>query len=235
MNKLFLTALSQKPEPYLQVWVFIYCNSDSNNQFVSRASFLLSRFKVKKTTLHRILDFGCNFNQGGTKVERKWNAKELVISFLSEDSGTKVEQKRNEKKQKKSEVKNELYKTMVTVYDELCLTKIGMGAKMDALQGKSMKSIIEYLKSQVKNKMNDLADIDEAVLNAWKYILNNWNELQDFYSDQIKLNQINSNLPNILVQLRNSKTSKKVQKFTNTENNIENINFEDDGNKTSNI
>jgi hypothetical protein len=121
----------------------------------------------------------------------------------------------SEKKQKKSEVKNELYKTMVTVYDEFCLTKIGMGAKMDALQGKSMKSIIEYLKSQVKNKMNDLADIDESVLNAWKYILNNWNELQDFYSDQIKLNQINSNLPNILVQLRNSKTSKKVQKFTN--------------------
>lgn len=231
MNKLFLAALFQKPEPYLQVWVFIYSNSDSNNQFVSRASFLLSRFKLKKTTLHRILEFGCNFNQGGMKVERKWNANELIISFLSETSETKTERKRNEKTQAKKEPKNELFKKMVAVYDEFCLAKIGMGAKMDALQGKSMKAIIEYLTSQVKNKLQQPdVSLDESVLNAWKYILSNWATLQDFYSEQIKLNQINSNLPNILVQLRNSKSSKKMQKFATTESNIENINFEDNGN-----
>jgi hypothetical protein len=106
-----------------------------------------------------------------------------------------------------------------------------MGAKMDALQGKSMKAIIEYLTSQVKNKVQQPdVSLDESVLNAWKYILSNWATLQDFYSDQIKLNQINSNLPNILVQLRNSKSSKKMQKFATTESNIENINFEDNGN-----
>ena len=76
---------------------------------------------------------------------------------------------------------------------------MGVGAKIDASDGKAMKEIISYLKSQ--------AD-DGQELDAWKFILGNWDRLDKFLQNQIKIRQINSNLINILNQFRNAKTSK---------------------------
>ena len=43
----------------------------------------------------------------------------------------------------------------------------------------------------------------EAVKNAFSYILSNWSSLEPFLQKQIKLSQINSNLANIINQLKN--------------------------------
>ena len=88
-----------------------------------------------------------------------------------------------------------IYADSIKLYDEFCHKQIGCGCKMDGLQGKAMKSIIKYLKTQVKES-------DEALM-AWQYILANWDKLDEFHQKQIKLNQIDSNLMNILNQLRN--------------------------------
>jgi hypothetical protein len=98
---------------------------------------------------------------------------------------------------------------------------------MDALQGKNMKSIIAYLQTQVVKKQGDLPqkELDLEILNAWRYILSEWNGLNDFYSQQVKLNQINSNLPNILTLIRNSKKKKRNEKFASTVSQIDGISF----------
>jgi uncharacterized protein YutD len=105
---------------------------------------------------------------------------------------------------------------------------MGMGAKMNPHQGKALKSIIEYLALQVKNKKDSISesDLKADVLNAWEYILNNWGQVNGYYAEQIKLSQIDSNLPNILMQLRNNKKSNRDEKFAKTYSDIGAINFE---------
>tara|TARA_R110002012_G_scaffold77863_3_gene198560 strand:- start:1052 stop:1765 length:714 start_codon:yes stop_codon:yes gene_type:complete len=98
---------------------------------------------------------------------------------------------------------NSLYTDMISSYDEFCKQEIGVAAKIDGQQGKAMKSIIVYLKKQVK----DTGHGDEGVLNAWRFILNKWNMLDDFTQKQVKISQINSNMLTILNQIRNGKKS----------------------------
>jgi uncharacterized protein YutD len=99
---------------------------------------------------------------------------------------------------------------------------------MNAHQGKALKSIIEYLALQVKNKKGAITEdeLKADVLNAWDYILNNWNQINGYYAEQIKLSQIDSNLPNILMQLRKNKKSNRDEKFANTYSEIGAINFD---------
>ena len=121
----------------------------------------------------------------------------------------------------------ELYKSMISSYDVFCNKQIGMGAKIDGLQGKSMKLIISYLQSQVIKKQGDLSqeDLDHETLKAWEFILSKWNKLNNFYKEQIKLSQINSNLPNILTQIRNTNKKQRDEKFASTVNEIDGISF----------
>jgi hypothetical protein len=68
--------------------------------------------------------------------------------------------------------------------------------------------------------------LDTETLNAWKYILSEWSSINDFYGQQVKLNQINSNLPNILTQIRNSKKKQRNEKFASTVSQIDGISFD---------
>jgi hypothetical protein len=155
-------------------------------------------------------------------VGRKW------ADNLNKSESEKKEKKNEGKKERAKKEPNELYREMVLAYDEFCHGRIGMGAKMDALQGKSMKLIISYLQSQVEKKQGDLSELElnKETLNAWKFILSKWTTVNDFYGQQIKLNQINSNLPNILTQIRNSNKKQRNEKFANTVNEIDGISFE---------
>jgi hypothetical protein len=103
-----------------------------------------------------------------------------------------------------------------------------MGAKMNAHQGKAMKSIIEYLKSQVVNKIGgeQIDQVEEQVIKAWEYILSNWAMVNGYYADQIKLSQIDSNMPVILMQLRQTKKSKRDEQYANTSDEIGRTSFE---------
>ena len=117
---------------------------------------------------------------------------------------------------------------MVKRYDAFCVSRMGMGSKMDALQGKALKSIIQYLALQVKNKKGEISEenLKSDVLNAWDYILNNWSQINGYYAEQIKLSQMDSNLPNILMQLRKNKKSNRDEKFATTYSEIGAINFD---------
>lgn len=116
---------------------------------------------------------------------------------------------------------NNLFSICIDVYNNFCLERVGVGCKMDGVEGKAMKLIIKYLTTQVKDpKYHDIVYQDERdnqVYIAWKFILDNWDVLDDFLQKQIALRQINSNLINILNQLRNGKNKSKtsIEKLKN--------------------
>jgi hypothetical protein len=91
-----------------------------------------------------------------------------------------------------------------------------------------MKNIILYLANQIKLKRGELSEdeLKTEILSAWNYILGNWSKISGYYAEQIKLSQIDSNLPNLLIQLRNNKTQGRDEKFANRESQIRGINFE---------
>jgi hypothetical protein len=212
----------------------------------------MSRFKISRTTLRRIVDFGCNWTESGQKVDKMWTDNALKIIFVTKIGGQKVDKKWTESGQeketkqapkveppadlemqlnphKKEKAKsNKIFSQMVDRYNDFCINRMGMGAKMNAHQGKALKSIIEYLALQIKNKKGAITeeDLKVDVLNAWEYILNNWGQVNGYYAEQIKLSQIDSNLPNILMQLRNNKKSNRDEKFAATYSNLGAINFD---------
>lgn len=85
--------------------------------------------------------------------------------------------------------------------------------RINAAEGKSLKDIISHLKK---------LSADEAeVLELWTVILNKWDQLEPFYQKQMELKQINSNINNILRQIKHGKgnTNQKRQ-ATSSSNDI---------------
>jgi hypothetical protein len=256
LTKGFIKHLSEKPDPYLRVWCFFYGESNASGVFETSIPFLLARFKISRTTLRRIISYGIVWTESGLKVDSKWTDNTLKIIVVTEFSGLKVDSKWTESGQitekkdarkttpkievtadieveinttkKEKAQSDKLYPQMVDRYNTFCNKRIDMGAKMNAHQGKALKSIIEYLALQVKNKKGAITEdeLKADVLNAWDYILNNWNQINGYYAEQIKLSQIDSNLPNILMQLRKNKKSNRDEKFANTYSEIGAINFD---------
>ena len=100
-----------------------------------------------------------------------------------------------------------IYKMSIDIYHKFCLSQLNAPAKIDGVQGKAMKTILSYLKTLCKQKGDDS---QEQVLNALKYIFNNWNKLEPFLQKQIKLSQINSNLVNIIQDLKKETTTNNI-------------------------
>lgn len=102
------------------------------------------------------------------------------------------------KRQEEVAIKSKtLYQDCMTIYNDFCLSQIGVKAQIDGLQGKNMKTIIAYLKSNANEGR------DEDILNAWKFILSNLKKWDKFHQTQLKINQISSNLVNILNSIKN--------------------------------
>ncbi len=73
----------------------------------------------------------------------------------------------------------------------------GAGAKIDGKGINALKSIIIYLKSQIKEP-------DAKVSTALQVVFDKWNVLDPFIQNQTSLSQINSNLQNIIIQIKNN-------------------------------
>ncbi len=102
---------------------------------------------------------------------------------------------------------NTIYKSSIDLYNDFCLDHFDAPAKIDGVQGKAMKSIISYLKSVSKKKGSDP---DKGALDSLRYIFSNWNALEPFLQKQVKLSQINSNLVNIINQIKDGKKQSNI-------------------------
>jgi len=110
-------------------------------------------------------------------------------------------------KEKQGNSVHTLYQKFLELYDNFIQQKIGVGAKIDGREGQAMKTIIQYITTQSKDKT------DEGVINSWKYILENWGRLPDYYRQKLRLTDINSNLTNILNQFKNGKTKSVTEEL----------------------
>lgn len=214
MNKKFIKKLISKPNTYILVWAYIYSRLDEDNRGVIYLYEISSKYKVPKSTLKRIVDYGVSVS--GLNMDYKWISNALHISVLDLVSEPKVVPVRTKSESKmvakKAKPKtNTLYSKMIEKYDEFCIVNTGVGSKIDGMQGKAMKSIILFLTKQCTLKNSELNDmeLEENVLLSWQYILKNWNKLDDYNRNRIKLSDINSSLSNILMKLKEQPINKK--------------------------
>ena len=219
LNKKFIQHLVSKPNTYLLVWGYIYSRLDEENKGTIYIYEMASKYNVPKSTLKRIVDYGVSVS--GFKMDYKWVSNTLHISVLDSKSEPKVVSKRTKSEPnlvlKRAKPKaNTLYSKMIEEYDNFCHEYTGVGSKIDGMQGKSMKSIISFLEKQCKRKNKDLSkedlskeDLEGNVLLSWKYILANWEKLDDYNRNRIKLSEINSSLSNILMKIKEQPINKK--------------------------
>lgn len=90
------------------------------------------------------------------------------------------------------------YKDCIEVYNNF-IKKLtgGAGAKFDGQQGKAMKAIIAYIKGQAKTSGASASSLLDVVFA-------NWHKIEPFLQQQTTLSQINSNLQNIIIQIKNN-------------------------------
>ena len=106
----------------------------------------------------------------------------------------------NNKPQKKQ--KNSLYTEFVKIHYEFYKEQTGLPYKFTKGDGDAIKSIITYLKQVAEEKQKEPAEI-------WKFILKNYELWDEFFKKQIKPVQINSNISNIILNIKKDGNRKK--------------------------
>lgn len=106
-----------------------------------------------------------------------------------------------------------LYSTLLDTYFKFYENENQLTPRMNATEGKALKSIITHLKN--------ICIDDLEVIETWKVLLTNWYRLDDFYQQQIELRQINSNINIILRQIKNgNSTTAHKQSANNNANDL---------------
>lgn len=124
---------------------------------------------------------------------------------------------------------NQIYTSCIKIYFDFIKFKTGIGPKLDSSEGQAMKVIIGFFKTVIEVKEKPLL---ETIPNALQYIFNHWDRLDDFLRNQLKLKQINSNLTNIINQIKNgtSKDKSRLEHLAEANDNLKGFDWEKIGN-----
>lgn len=111
---------------------------------------------------------------------------------------------------------NPIYKKFLEVYDTWYKERSdGVPPKIDGANGNSAKTLIGYFKTIVKARaLADKVVLDEnseneKILESWDLVLKNWDSIEPFYQDKTRLIDINSNIQNIINQVKNGYRAKQ--------------------------
>ena len=105
-----------------------------------------------------------------------------------------------------------LYARMVEIYFDWFKGLSGVSPKFGQAEGASLKQIINYFKILYKaNKKEGENEFDE-VTKMFSFIFSHWNLIDPFYQKQTKLTQINSNIQNIINDIKNGHKRKSNSK-----------------------
>ena len=115
---------------------------------------------------------------------------------------------KNKTPPKPKTVPDPIYKKCTEIYFEWFEKLSGVKPKFDAIDGASLKKIISYFKS-IHHDANDGTDEFQEVTKMFSIIFLKWETIDPFYQKQTKLNQINSNLQNIINDIKNKHTSRR--------------------------
>jgi hypothetical protein len=128
----------------------------------------------------------------------------------NENENRNVNTNRNNSKaitKKEKEKENSIHQTFISEYDLFFNSFFGFKPNYTAADFKAVKLLIKHLND---NTGND----EQKTIDAWKYILSNWNLLSDFYKQKATLREINSNITKIMIELK-SLHNKKSQPIGN--------------------
>ena len=146
--------------------------------------------------------------------ERQKDVKDVTGYVPVCNPGKVKESKVNKSKRKEKEEKENYsaasaaYSLCMTCYNDFVLKITTCNADINSVQGASLKKIITYLEKNVKPQ----PATSEKIVEALQFIFDNYDLWDDFHKKQLKLNQIHSNLVNIINKIRNHKALKTLSK-----------------------
>lgn len=111
------------------------------------------------------------------------------------------------KRQKKDEEQEPAFSDCMAMYCEWHQRLVSIGPHITPREGKALKVIIKYLRENSKQKD------DEGVKTAWEFILRHWDKLTLWLQKQMRLSQIERNLPEIISSIKQHAT---IQNRNNT-------------------
>lgn len=149
--------------------------------------------------------------QDESKVEANKNDN------VNDNQNVNVNENQNENKNKKvnkisssstDEVNTNDY---LKVYNEFLEKKIGASEHFSIAGRAALKKIRQYLEAQVKIKHPHMEDeeLESQTLAAFNYLFVNFDKWDNFHKGQIKLQQIESNLLNIINSIKNGNPKDK--------------------------
>lgn len=100
------------------------------------------------------------------------------------------------------EVEPNYHKMFTDAYCDFYEQRVGVRPDFTKADGVAAAGLRKFLKDNCREKS------EEGALNSLHYIFQNWDKLEPFYQDQLKLSQIRSNINNIMNQVKNG-TAKK--------------------------
>lgn len=102
-----------------------------------------------------------------------------------------------------------LYSEMVNIYFKWFEGLSGVKPKFGQAEGASMKQIINYFKILYKDNRSEGENEFEEVTKMFSFIFSHWNLIDPFLQKQTKLTQINSNIQNIINDIKNGHKRKQ--------------------------
>ena len=166
-----------------------------------------SRAKNKSTEVNHGQPRSTTVESGQPKSTESTNS----VSDSDRVSGSK---NKNDNKKPSPDKSEGLTNPFLESYNAFLKKRTGTTEQFSVAGRTALKKIITYLKSQVSIKNAGAAPefLDAETLKAWQWLLNHFEKWDKFHQGQLKLEQINSNLVNIISSIRNGNTTKSGTK-----------------------
>jgi len=129
-----------------------------------------------------------------------------VEQMPTKENKIKENKIKENKKDSIGEIANPLFPAFISAYDGFIKHLTNVPAKINGKEGKAAKEIINYMTRACRNK--NATATDEDVLNAFRYVLDNYAKWEKFHQGQLELSQISKNLVNIINAIKNGRVDK---------------------------
>jgi hypothetical protein len=187
-------------------WMWSKGKVDSFLQTLKKLGMIKTR--TASGTVQTIITI-CKYDEYNPVFKNTGQSKDSKRTVEGQSKDKSKEDKKGNKVNKgiisETEVSDGIYPKCMELYNSFILDKTNTGAKIDAATGAAMNKIIAYLKTQCKDKENLPIKVPES----FGLILSNYDSWDKFHQGQLNLNQIESNLINIMNAIRKHKIEAK--------------------------
>lgn len=128
---------------------------------------------------------------------------------------SKVKEKKGKESKDSSGKPDGITKLFLDVYNHHLEKQTGTTEQFSVAGRSALSKTIKHLTAQVEKKHQGAGPekIQEETLNAWKWIWHHFDQWDDFQKRNLKLEQVNSNLVNIISVIKNPKKNGSKQQF----------------------